>query len=101
VTREAQWAVRDGDPLEAVAIMHPAVAGRENSALSVFAEELRSARTACGLSQDQLEELINFSGSQIETVEARRRVPSLDPAANATKRWGPPARWRGCTNCCT
>jgi transcriptional regulator with XRE-family HTH domain len=60
--------------------MNPAVGGREHSALSVFAEELRHARTARGLSQDQLGEQVNFSGSQIGMVEARRRVPSLDLA---------------------
>jgi transcriptional regulator with XRE-family HTH domain len=80
VTPEAQRAVRDAESLEAVASMNPAVGGREHSALSVFAEELRHARTARGLSQDQLGEQVNFSGSQIGMVEARRRVPSLDLA---------------------
>jgi transcriptional regulator with XRE-family HTH domain len=51
---------------------------REPSALSVFAEELRHLRLARGLSQDQLGELINFSGSQVGMVEAGRRFPSLD-----------------------
>jgi transcriptional regulator with XRE-family HTH domain len=51
---------------------------REHSALRVFADELRHARTVKCLSQEQLGELINFSGSQVGMVEALRRVPSLD-----------------------
>jgi transcriptional regulator with XRE-family HTH domain len=39
---------------------------------------MRHARTGKGLSQDQLGDLINFSGSQVGMVEACRRVPSLD-----------------------
>jgi transcriptional regulator with XRE-family HTH domain len=66
--------------LEAVAIMNPTAGGRDNSALSVFAEELRHARASRGLSRDQLGELVNFSGSLIGMVEGRRRVPSLDLA---------------------
>lgn len=58
--------------------MSPSENGRENSALRVLAEELRFARAARGLSQDQLGDLINFSGSQVGMVEACRRVPSLD-----------------------
>jgi transcriptional regulator with XRE-family HTH domain len=58
---------------------------REPSALSVFAEELRHLRMARGLSQDQLGELINFSGSQVGMVEACRRIPSLDFARRCDK----------------
>jgi transcriptional regulator with XRE-family HTH domain len=58
--------------------MSPSGSGQEHSALRVLAEELRHARAAKGLSQDQLGDLINFSGSQVGMVEACRRVPSLD-----------------------
>jgi transcriptional regulator with XRE-family HTH domain len=54
-----------------------------NGALLVFAEELRHARTARGLSQDQLSALILFSASQVGMVESARRVPSLDFARRA------------------
>jgi transcriptional regulator with XRE-family HTH domain len=56
-----------------------------NSALRVFAEELRQSRTARGLSQDQLAEQILFSASQVGMVESARRVPSLDFAQRADK----------------
>jgi transcriptional regulator with XRE-family HTH domain len=52
--------------------------GNSSAALHVFAAELRHARTARGLSQEQFGEVINFSGSQVGMVEAARRVPSLD-----------------------
>jgi transcriptional regulator with XRE-family HTH domain len=53
---------------------------REHGALAVFAEELRHARTARGLTQDQLGDAIGYSGSLIGMVEACRRVPSPDLA---------------------
>jgi transcriptional regulator with XRE-family HTH domain len=68
--------------------MTSGVGSRDHSALVVFAEELRHARTAAGLSQDQLGERINFSGSQIGMVEARRRVPSLDLARRCDEALG-------------
>jgi transcriptional regulator with XRE-family HTH domain len=62
-----------------VVIMVESESARGNSAaLRVFAEELRTARIAGGLSQEQLGDRVNFSGSQVGMVEAERRVPSLD-----------------------
>jgi transcriptional regulator with XRE-family HTH domain len=88
VAVEAQVAGRHRQLLEVVAIMTPGVGGRDHSALMVFAEELKHARTAAGLSQDQLGDRINFSGSQIGMVEARRRVPSLDLARRCDEALG-------------
>jgi transcriptional regulator with XRE-family HTH domain len=50
----------------------------EHSALSIFADELRRARAASGLSQDQLADKIAYSSSLVAMVESRRRIPSLD-----------------------
>jgi transcriptional regulator with XRE-family HTH domain len=55
-----------------------AVADEDQSALGVFAGELRHARTRHGLSQEQLAEKIAYSGSLVGMVEAGRRMPSLD-----------------------
>ena len=55
------------------------VAGnRDHSALSVFAGELRHARTGHALSQEQLAEKIAYSSSLVGMVEACRRIPSMD-----------------------
>jgi transcriptional regulator with XRE-family HTH domain len=53
-------------------------AGQGHSALSVFAGELRLARTATGLSQERLAEKIAYSSSLVAMVESCRRIPSLD-----------------------
>jgi transcriptional regulator with XRE-family HTH domain len=50
----------------------------DHSALSIFADELRRARAANGLSQDQLADKIAYSSSLVAMVESRRRIPSLD-----------------------
>jgi transcriptional regulator with XRE-family HTH domain len=50
----------------------------DHSALSVFADELRRARAANSLSQDQLADKIAYSSSLVAMVESRRRIPSLD-----------------------
>jgi len=52
--------------------------GSGSEALRVFTDELKRALAASGLSQDQLGERINFSGSLVGMIEAGRRVPSLD-----------------------
>jgi len=59
-----------------------------SAAQQVFAAELRMARIAGGLSQDQLGERVNFSGSQVGMVEAARRVPSLDFARRCDEALG-------------
>jgi transcriptional regulator with XRE-family HTH domain len=57
----------------------------DHSALSVFADELRSARAVHGLSQGQLAEKIAYSSSLIAMVEALRRAPSADFAKRCDK----------------
>jgi transcriptional regulator with XRE-family HTH domain len=52
-------------------------AGRNHSGLAVFAGELRHARAARGLSQDQLSEKITYSKSTVAMVESCHRIPSL------------------------
>jgi transcriptional regulator with XRE-family HTH domain len=52
--------------------------GKGDSALSVFASELQSARAGLRLSQDQLADKIAYSKSLVAMVESCRRVPSLD-----------------------
>jgi transcriptional regulator with XRE-family HTH domain len=51
---------------------------REQTALGVFASELRAARAARGLSQDALAELVSYSSSMIGMIESCRRIASLD-----------------------
>ncbi len=51
---------------------------RDNSALAVFASELRSARAARGLSQEQLADKIAYSSSMVAMIESRRRVATVD-----------------------
>jgi hypothetical protein len=48
---------------------------REQTALCVFASELRTARAARRLSQNGLAELVRYSSSMIESC---RRIASLD-----------------------
>jgi transcriptional regulator with XRE-family HTH domain len=59
------------------------------SALAVFSEELRRARAAAGLTQDQLAERVGYSPSLVAHVETGSRAPSLDFA-----RRGSGAGWR-------
>jgi transcriptional regulator with XRE-family HTH domain len=54
--------------------------GRDNgdqSALAMFAAELRAARAKAGLSRDELAALVNYSGSLIGMIETLARAPSL------------------------
>jgi transcriptional regulator with XRE-family HTH domain len=55
-------------------------ASRDNddSALALFAEELRAARTKAGLSREELGAKINYSGSLVGMIESMSRSPSLD-----------------------
>ena len=48
------------------------------SALALFSEELRRARVAAGLTQDQLAERGGYSPSLVAHVETGSRAPSLD-----------------------
>jgi transcriptional regulator with XRE-family HTH domain len=57
----------------------------DHSALSVFADELRSARAVHGLSQGQLAEKVAYSSSLVAMVEALRRAPSADFAKRCDK----------------
>jgi len=50
----------------------------DQSALAMFAAELRAARGRAGLSRDDLAARVNYSGSLIGMVESVRRVPSLE-----------------------
>jgi ribosome-binding protein aMBF1 (putative translation factor) len=52
--------------------------GKDQSALAVFAKELKLARARAGLSQEQLADMIAYSSSLVAMVEGRRRVPSQD-----------------------
>ncbi len=53
------------------------------SALAMFSEELRRARAAAGLTQDQLAEKIAYSPSLVAHVETGSRAPSVDFARRA------------------
>jgi len=52
----------------------------KDSALGMFAAELRAARTARGLTQDALADKIAYSGSLVAMIETSRRLPTLDVA---------------------
>jgi transcriptional regulator with XRE-family HTH domain len=52
----------------------------KDSALGMFADELRHARTASGLTQDALAEKIAYSSSLVAMIETGRRIPTLDVA---------------------
>jgi transcriptional regulator with XRE-family HTH domain len=55
--------------------------GRSEAAeLALFAAELTAARTAAGLSQDELGERAHYSGSLIGMVETGQRVPTRELA---------------------
>ena len=48
-----------------------------NSGLALFADELRAARAASGLTRDELAAKINYSPSLIAMIESLRRAPQL------------------------
>jgi transcriptional regulator with XRE-family HTH domain len=50
----------------------------ERTTASFFAGELRRARVAAGLSQDQLGQMIAYSGSTVAMVETTKRTPNQD-----------------------
>jgi DNA-binding XRE family transcriptional regulator len=62
------------------------------SALALVSEELRRARSAAGLTQDQLAERVGYSPSLVAHVETGSRAPSLDFA----RRGGPGSCSRSC-----
>jgi len=49
----------------------------DQSALAMFAGELRAVRARAGMSRDELAAQVNYSGSLIGMVESMARVPSL------------------------
>src|ERR1035438_8623033 len=50
--------------------------------LNFFGAELRRARAAAGLSQEQLGQRVGYSGAQVGKVETGDRAPSVDFAQN-------------------
>ena len=58
------------------------------SALALFSEELRRARAAAGLTQDQLAERVGYSPSLVAHVETGSRAPSLDFARRGDEALG-------------
>lgn len=54
----------------------------------IFVDELRRARQAAGISQEQLAEMIQYSPSQVAMVETGKRSPSRDFAARCDKALG-------------
>src|SRR5580693_8845652 len=58
------------------------------SALALFSEELRRARSAAGLTQDQLAERVGYSPSLVAHVETGSRAPSLDFARRGDEALG-------------
>jgi transcriptional regulator with XRE-family HTH domain len=52
----------------------------KDSAVGLFAAELRHARTARGLTQDALADKIAYSPSLVAMIETGRRIPTLDVA---------------------
>jgi transcriptional regulator with XRE-family HTH domain len=60
----------------------------EQSALELFAEELRLAREQAGLSRDDLGAQINYSGSLVAMVEGLHRVPQADFAERCDQALG-------------
>ena len=58
------------------------------SALALFSEELRRARAAAGLTQDQLADRVGYSPSLVAHVETGSRAPSLDFARRGDEALG-------------
>ena len=58
------------------------------SALALISEELRRARAAAGLTQDQLAERVGYSPSLVAHVETGSRAPSLDFARRGDEALG-------------
>jgi transcriptional regulator with XRE-family HTH domain len=70
-----------------------AVPGRDNSdqsALAMFAAELRAVRAKTGLSRNDLADQLNYSGSLVGMIESMARVPSLEFAQRADTALGTP-----------
>jgi len=63
--------------------------GRD-SGLALFAAELQAARSAAGLSRDELAARINYSASLVGMIESLRRVPSLDLGQRCDQVFGTP-----------
>ena len=67
--------------------------GRDNSdqsALAMFAAELRAVRAKAGLSRNDLAAQLNYSGSLVGMIESMARVPSLEFAQRADTTLGTP-----------
>ncbi len=63
--------------------------GRDNSdqsALAMFAAELRAVRAKAGLSRNDLAAQLNYSGSLVGMIESMARVPSLEFAQRRIRR---------------
>jgi transcriptional regulator with XRE-family HTH domain len=70
-----------------------AASGRDNgdqSALAMFAAELRAGRAKAGLSRNELAAQLNYSGSLVGMIESMARVPSLEFAQRADTALGTP-----------
>lgn len=70
--------------------MAPGRINGDQSALAMFAAELRAARAKAGLSRDELGALINYSGSLVNLVENMTRVPTLVFAQRLDEALGTP-----------
>jgi transcriptional regulator with XRE-family HTH domain len=53
----------------------------DQSALTLFADELRAARDRAGLTQDELAARVNYSATLVAMIEGLKRVPQADFAA--------------------
>jgi transcriptional regulator with XRE-family HTH domain len=62
----------------------------DTSGLVLFAAELQAARSAAGLSQDELAARINYSGSLVAMIESCKRAPRLDFAERCDQALGTP-----------
>ena len=70
------------------------------SALALFSEELRRARSAAGLTQDQLAERVGYSPSLVAHVETGSWAPSLDFARRGDEALGTGGYWPGSSRSC-
>jgi transcriptional regulator with XRE-family HTH domain len=62
----------------------------DRSALALFAEELRAARTQAGMSRDDLAVKLSYSASLIGMLEGLHRVPQADFAQRCDEAFGTP-----------